>query len=113
MVIGLAAARVARVISCDEITAPLRDRLARAARSVDGGGHGRLVRWASELVHCPVCTGWWASLALSAMWPGPLRLRRGLSVAGAQVMITLAERLVSEQGRAAIHEADHRERLAG
>ena len=46
------------------------------------------------------------------MWPGPLRLCRGLSVAGSQVMITLAERLVSEQGRAAIHEADHRERLA-
>jgi hypothetical protein len=34
-------------------------------------------------------------------------------VAGAQVLITLAERLVSEQGRLSIHEADHRERLAG
>jgi Protein of unknown function (DUF1360) len=113
VVIGLAAARVARVISCDEITAPLRDRLARAARSVDGGGHGRLVQRASDLIHCPVCTGWWASLALSAAWPGRLRLRRGLAVAGVQVMITLAERLVSEQGRAAIHEADRLDRLAG
>jgi Protein of unknown function (DUF1360) len=112
VVLGLAAARVARAISCDEVTAPLRERLARAARSVDGGGHGTVVRWASELVQCPVCTGWWASLALSAMWPGRLRLRRGLAVAGAQVLITLAERLVSEQGRAAVHEADHRERLA-
>ena len=111
--IGLAAARVARAVSCDEVTAPLRDRLARAARAAHGGGSGRVVRWLSELVHCPVCTGWWTSLALSAMWPGQLRLRRGLSVAGAQVLITLAERLVSEQGRVAIHEADHRERLAG
>jgi hypothetical protein len=109
VVIGLAAARIARAISSDEITAPLRERIARAAGPEHSGRGRPLVKWASELVNCPVCTGWWASLALSAMWPGPLRVRRGLSVAGAQVIITLAERLVSEQGRAAVKEADQLE----
>jgi hypothetical protein len=42
-----------------------------------------------------------------------MRFRRGLSVAGAQVMITLAARLVSEEGRAAVREADDLERLTG
>jgi hypothetical protein len=53
-----------------------------------------------------VCTGWWSSLLLSMVWPGRCRFRRGLSVAGAQVLLTLAERLVSEQGRVAIRQAD-------
>lgn len=107
IVIALAAARLARVISVDEITAPWRDRLDRSVQQ-DGhsGDRRRLPRLLAELVQCPVCTGWWASLAVSALWPGSHRLRRGVSVAGAQVLITLAERLVSEQGRAAIRAAD-------
>jgi hypothetical protein len=110
IVIGLAAARVARAISCDEITVALRRRLDHASASSEDGHRRALARWSSNLVHCPVCTGWWASLALSALWPGPMRFRRGLSVAGAQVIITLAERLVSEEGRAAVREADDLER---
>jgi len=35
-----------------------------------------------------------------------MRVRRGIAAAGVQVLITLAERLISEQGRAAIHRAD-------
>ena len=112
VVIALAADRIARAISSDAITEGWRERLARAATSNNGDrSHRAVARWISELVHCPVCTGWWTSLALSALWPGGLRLRRGLSVAGAQVLLTLAERLVSEIGRAAIHQADHLERL--
>ena len=60
----------------------------------------------ADFVKCPVCTGWWASLAASALWPGHHRLRRGISVAGAQVLVTLAERLVSEQGRVAVTQAE-------
>jgi len=106
VVIALAAQRVARAISCDEITAPLRDVLDRWAELQQPRAAGRLARMVADLARCPVCTGWWASLAMSLAWPGPGRLRRGLSVAGAQVLLTLLERLVSEEGRAAIHHAD-------
>ena len=113
IVIAFGAARIARAISCDQIAAPVRRRLEHVATSAEGGSLQALASWSSNLINCPVCTGWWASLALSALWPGPMRFRRGLAVAGAQVMITLAERLVSEEGRAAVREADELERLTG
>jgi Protein of unknown function (DUF1360) len=105
IVIALAAARVARAISVDEITEPLRNRLdhwAASERSGDQQARDRL----AEFMRCPVCVGWWTSLAISLAWPGQMRLRRGIAAAGAQVLMTLAERLISEQGRAAIHRAD-------
>ncbi len=102
LVIALAAQRIARAVSTDEITQPVRDRLDRWAGSDSAGAR----RGVARLVGCPVCTGWWTSLAMSAVWPGKTKLRRGLSVAGAQVLLTLLERLVSERGRASIHEAD-------
>jgi hypothetical protein len=105
-VIALAAQRLARAISTDTISAPLRQRLSRRAGRAPQRGAGTVARWFDDLINCPVCTGWWTSLAMSAVWPGPARLRRGVSVAGAQVVLTLLERLVSEQGRAAIHHAD-------
>jgi hypothetical protein len=101
VVLGFAASRVTRAISLDEISAPLRERFAaRAARG------GPVFEWAHKLVTCPLCVGWWVSLALSFALPGRHRLVRGASVAGAQAMLALAERLVSEEGRAAIHDAD-------
>ena len=106
LVIALGAERVARAISTDEFSAPLRARLDRWAESSRPGPSGAPARLIAELAHCPVCTGWWASLALSAAWPGRRRVRRGVSVAGAQVLLTLLERLVSERGRASIHDAD-------
>jgi hypothetical protein len=105
VVIALAAGRIARAVSIDEISAPLRDRLDRPSPGATGAA-ARVRGRVADLVHCPVCTGWWSSLLLSLVWPGNHRLRRGLSVAGAQVMLTLAERLVSEQGRVAIRQAD-------
>lgn len=105
-VIALAAQRVARAISTDSISEPLRDRLDEWARRTQGRPSGGLAHTVAELAGCPVCTGWWASLAMSAVWPGSARVRRGLSVAGAQVMLALLERLISEEGRAAIHQAD-------
>lgn len=104
VVIALAAARVARAISVDEISAPLRARLEQAA-SQDGR---RAARVLADLVRCPVCTGWWVSLGVSALWPGTYRFRRALSVAGVQVLITLAERLVSEEGEAAVLQTEGR-----
>lgn len=104
VVIALAAGRLARAISTDEITEPMRAGIERWAAD---GPQRRSVRMAlADLVRCPVCVGWWASLAASAAWPGRMRLRRGVAVAGVQVLLTLAERLVSEHGRAAIHHAD-------
>lgn len=99
VVLGLAAARLARAVSVDEIGQPLRDR-------VNERTDGNVNRWATTLVNCPVCTGWWFSLLVSLVAPGRHRLLRGVAVAGVQVLVSLLERLVSEEGRAAIHEAD-------
>jgi hypothetical protein len=107
IVIGLAASRVARAISLDEVSAGWRERLVRSAEQLTGTGpRERVHRFVAGLVDCPVCTGWWASLATSVLWPGQYRVRRGLSVAGVQVLLTFAERLVSEQGRAVIERAN-------
>src|SRR6186997_2914969 len=104
VVIAFAANRVARALSIDSISAPLRERLQRPPRrtSADSG----LRRFTADLLDCPVCTGWWASIGLSMMWQGGYRLRRGLAVAGVQVVISLAERLLSEEGRIALREAE-------
>ena len=99
--LGLAASRFARAVSLDEISSPLRRRLEQ--RAEDGGV---VSSWANRLASCPLCVGWWASLGVSMVAPGRHRLLRGLSVAGVQALLALAERLVSEEGRAAIHEAD-------
>jgi hypothetical protein len=80
VVIALAADGVARAISLDGITAPWRERLERAAEDRTES-RGRVSRFVAELVGCPPCTGWWASLAASALWPGQHRLRRVLSPA--------------------------------
>ena len=98
---AFAASRVTRAISLDEISAPLRSRFeSRAERG------GAVLRWANKLVTCPLCVGWWVSLALTFALPGRHRVLRGASIAGTQAFLALAERLVSEEGRAAIHGAD-------
>ena len=109
VVIALAAQRLARALSTDSITAPMRRRVDELAAGATGASSRRLARTLADLLACPVCTGWWTSLAVSALWPGRMRLPRGLSVAGMQVLLTLLERLVSEQGRSAIHDADIRQ----
>lgn len=104
VVLGLAAARLARAVSVDEIGQPLRDR-------VNERTDGSVNRWATSLVGCPVCTGWWFSLVVSLLARGRHRVLRGVAVAGMQVLISLVERLVSEEGRAAVHQANHAEVL--
>jgi len=101
-VLGLASNRLARAVAVDEITAPGRKVVERWSA---GRPDSVLAAKAAQLVSCPVCTGWWTSLAVSLVAPGRARLRRGVAVAGVQVLLTLAERLVSERGREAIHEA--------
>ena len=102
VVLALAATRLARAVSVDEITAGARERLGRLAADRGGAAWS----WADRLVRCPLCTGWWTSLAVSAVAPGRARLLRGVAVSGAQVLLSLAERLVSEEGRVAIERAD-------
>jgi hypothetical protein len=103
VVLALGANRLARAVSVDEITAPAREAVATwSAHHLPGPVADRL----QKLVTCPVCVGWWTSLAMSLSVPGHRKLQRGVAVAGAQVLMTLAERLVSERGRAAIEEAD-------
>jgi hypothetical protein len=106
VVLSLAASRLARAVSVDQITAPLRERVSAHAAVRDTAGWRRI----DELVHCPVCTGWWTSLAVSLVAPGRRRVLRGVSVAGMQVVLSLAERWISEEGRAAIVNADLVER---
>jgi hypothetical protein len=101
-VLALAATRLARVISIDEITAPIRRRLEEWAAEASAP---KWREWSLELVRCPVCIGWWTSLLISLAAPGRHRLLRGVSVAGLQVVLALAERLISEEGRAAVYVA--------
>ena len=102
IVIALAANRLARAIAVDEITAPARSRIGSWARRRGGGPAIKI----EALLNCPMCVGWWMSLVVSLVWPGRMRLWRGVAVAGVQVLLSLAERLVSERGRGAIHHAD-------
>jgi hypothetical protein len=102
VVLGLAATRLARVVSIDEITAPMRGRMEEWA---DGASAPTWRKWSLELVRCPVCVGWWASLGISLAAPGRHRVLRGMSVAGLQVLFALLERLISEEGRAAVYAA--------
>lgn len=64
LVIGLAAFRLYRIAGVDSITEPFHGRL-NASRN-------RVGQWFSELVSCPWCIGFWASVALSAFgwWAG-------------------------------------------
>lgn len=102
-VLGLAATRLARAISIDEIAAPARRRMELWANEASAP---KWRQWSLELVRCPVCVGWWTSLALSLVAPGRRRVLRGVSVAGVQVLLALVERLISEEGRAAVYVAD-------
>ena len=102
VVLALAAARLARAVSVDEVAEPARRRLEGWAADRDDAG---IASWANRLVRCPVCTGWWISLGVSLAAPGRSKLLRGVAVAGAQVALTFAERLVSEGGRVAINRA--------
>lgn len=106
-VLAFASTRLTRAITLDEITTPLRGRLEQKAES----GNSAWV-WASKLVSCPACVGWWVSMAISVMLPGRRRLLRGASVGGAQMLLALLERLVSEEGREAISSADLEEARA-
>ena len=110
VVLALAAARLARAVSVDEVAEPARRRLAGWATDHDDTG---VASWANRLVRCPVCTGWWISLGVSLVAPGRSRLLRGVAVAGAQVALTLGERLVSEGGRVAINRAAALESAGG
>jgi hypothetical protein len=100
-VLALAASRLTRAVSLDEITRPVRERIGERA-----GRGGTALTWFNKLITCPLCIGWWISIGVSLVAPGRHRVLRGVSVAGAQTFLALAERLVSEEGRAAIHQAD-------
>jgi hypothetical protein len=103
VVLALASSRLARAVSVDEVAAPARGRVSEWASRC---GHRGFPKWLDRLICCPLCTGFWFSIVVSLVAPGRQRLLRGVSVAGAQVMLSLAERLVSEEGRAAIEQAD-------
>jgi hypothetical protein len=64
VLLGLAAFRLYRIAGVDTITEPIHGRL-NASRHPVG-------RWFSDLVSCPWCIGFWASVALSAAgaWVG-------------------------------------------
>lgn len=59
IVIGLAAFRIYRIAGVDAITEPIHGRLNASRNPV--------AQWMSELVSCPWCIGFWASVALTFM----------------------------------------------
>lgn len=64
VVIGLAAFRIYRIAGVDSITEPIHGRL--------NASNNPVAQWVSELVGCPWCIGFWASVALTALgaWIG-------------------------------------------
>jgi Protein of unknown function (DUF1360) len=64
ILLGLAAFRLYRIAGVDSITEPIHGRL--------NASHHPVARWFSELVGCPWCIGFWASVALAAVgaWVG-------------------------------------------
>lgn len=61
LVLG-AAARLTRLVTVDSIADPLRDGVRMAANRVGP----RTLVWADDLVTCPHCVGFWATLAVLA-----------------------------------------------
>jgi hypothetical protein len=57
--IGLAAFRLYRIAGVDTITEPFHGRL--------NASHHPVARWFSDLVSCPWCIGFWASVGLTAL----------------------------------------------
>lgn len=75
VVIGLAAFRVYRIAGVDAITEPFHGRLLASRHPV--------AQWFSELVGCPWCIGFWASVALTALgwWAGLYTWQEGVVIA--------------------------------
>lgn len=75
LVIGLAAFRVHRIAGVDSITEPFHGRLNASNHPV--------ARWFSELVGCPWCIGFWASVAFTLMlWrAGRCTAREAIAIA--------------------------------
>jgi hypothetical protein len=106
VLVGLAGARLARAVSVDEITKPLRDRLALWAYRPDAVGWQR---WLYDLVECPICSGTWLTAGAYAVSRygkrrGPLNeeLVTLAAAMGVHVLATLADRLMFQVGEAAI-----------
>jgi hypothetical protein len=87
IVLGLAAQRVAMVVTEDSIFEPVRERVGRGARQ------GSTREWLANLIMCPWCFGVWAAFAVTGLWfwatdwPGLGEyLVTALAVAGTQVL---------------------------
>jgi hypothetical protein len=75
LVIGLAAFRLYRIAGVDAITEPFHGRLNASQHPV--------ARWVSDLVSCPWCIGFWASVGLSALgwWAGLFTWQEAIPIA--------------------------------
>lgn len=68
---GFAAARAARIVTADTITAGLRERIKLWAYTYRPGANGkpkpnRARLWFNGLITCPHCAGWWFSMITGA-----------------------------------------------
>jgi hypothetical protein len=72
-----ATARLTRLVTLDEVSAPVRDWAWRS-------GHRRT----TYLVNCPHCVSVWAGLAVSLVLPRPIRRALALS----QAVVLLSDR---------------------
>jgi hypothetical protein len=75
LTIGLAAFRLYRIAGVDTITEPFHGRL--------NASHHPVARWFSDLVSCPWCIGFWASVGLTAFgwWAGLYTWQEAIPVA--------------------------------
>jgi hypothetical protein len=106
VLVGLAGARLARAVSVDAISKPLRDRLALWAYREDSRAWQR---WLYDLAECPICSGTWLTAGVYAVSRyGKRRLSwndelvRVAAAMGVHVLVTLADRVMFQVGEAAI-----------
>lgn len=103
--VGFAAFRLARALTLDRISDPLRAWVHRHAFRVGhrmpagGGAHEEVIEtksrtwsWCYGLVSCPHCASWWIALGLAVAWFGTWTVTFGIAAVAAA---GLASALVS------------------
>lgn len=96
LVVALAGYRLARAVSVDDITKPIRDLLYRWTYGELPPKRYRV--FLLDLIGCPVCSGWWITITLglvasAQLTDAPLiqHLLLAVAAAGGQCWLTVRE----------------------
>lgn len=97
LVVALAGYRLARAVSVDDITKPIRDLLYRWTYGT-GKPPKNYRQFLFDLVTCPICTGWWITITLGLVTsmsltdaPAVQHLLLAVAAAGGQCWLTVRE----------------------